>query len=440
MKRTWLPAAGPLRGVVRVPGDKSISHRAVLFAAMARGTSRLSGVLDSADVRCTIAAVRALGATVEECGSDETGLSLAVTGWGPRGPVEPAGPVDCGNSGTTARLLLGLLAGWPIQVTLVGDDSLSRRPMRRVIVPLAAMGASFESDDGCLPITIRGSSSPRALRYDSPHGSAQVKTAVLLAGLRARGSTSVQEPVLSRDHTERMLPVFGVAVQSDQKARWCGLTGPAQLAAHDVAVPGDPSSAAFLLGAAALVPGSEVELVDVALNPTRAGAVGVLQRMGASIDVSPGAPLGDEPVGTLMVRHVAGLKATRVTADEVPSLVDEVPLLAVVATAAEGTTHFAGIGELRVKESDRLEAIAAGLSALGVTVRHGVDRLEVDGPGTLHAAPLDSLGDHRLAMAWAVAALAADGGVEIDRWDSVDVSYPGFAADLDRLLAGEPPL
>ena len=435
MRRIWSHAPGPLRGSVRVPGDKSISHRAVLFAALAGGTSRLTGVLDSADVRTTIAAVRALGAQVDERGRDETGLSLEVTGWGSRGPVAPDGPVDCGNSGTTARLLLGLLAGWPREVTLVGDDSLSRRPMRRVMVPLAAMGARFTSDDGRLPVSVRGAAAPKALFYDSPHGSAQVKTAVLLAGLRARGTTSVREAVPSRDHTETMLPAFGVPVLRDPDAGWCGLDGPARLVAHDLSVPADPSSAAFLVGAALIMPGSELEIREVTLNTTRTGFVRVLQRMGANLAVESVSTLGAEPVGTIRARSTAHMTGTLVTAEEVPSLIDEVPLLAVVACAAQGTTRFEGVAELRVKESDRLEAIAEGLGALGVQVRQGPDWLEVDGPAALHEASLDSRGDHRLAMAWAVAALTADGDVEVERWDAVDVSYPAFAEDLSGLFA-----
>lgn len=428
------PAAGPLRGEVRVPGDKSISHRAVLFSAMSDGSCRLAGVLDSADVGATIRAVRSLGAFVEVTDRAAEGLELIVRGWGSRGPLSPFDAVDCGNSGTTSRLLLGLLAGWDVDVTLDGDESLRRRPMKRVTDPLAAMGASFSArDNDYLPVTVHGRDL-RALRYEMPVASAQVKTAVLLAGLRAQGRTTVLEPAPSRDHTERLLPAFGVGVGRDAADHSCWVDGPASLMASDLAVPGDPSSAAFLAGAALLVPGSDVLLTGVALNPTRTGFARVLQEMGADIGTESLRAVGAEPMGSLRIRS-SGLRGVTVGAEQVPSLIDEVPLLAVVASQAEGTTRFEGVGELRVKESDRLSAIADGLSALGATVRSGDDWLEIDGPAALHLASVDSLGDHRLAMAWAVAALAADAPVAIERWEAIEVSYPGFEEDLARLGA-----
>lgn len=432
MNRTVTPATTPLHGSVRVPGDKSVSHRAVLFAAMSEGTSELTGVLDSEDVRSTIGAVRALGAAVEEVAQQGGGLHLRVTGWGSAGPAQPAGPIDCGNSGTTCRLLMGVLAGWPVTVTLTGDASLSKRPMKRVATPLEAMGARFDTTDGHLPLTIHGATL-RATKYDSPVASAQLKSAVLLAGLRAEGTTTVTEPAPSRDHTERLLPAFGVpAVHEGLSASVTGLAVPT---ATDVAVPADPSSAAFLAGAALIVPGSDVTLTDVALNPTRTGFLRVLERMGADVGISLSPSLGGEEVGDVRVRFRDRLHATTVTAHEVPSLVDEVPLLAVVATAASGTTRFEGVSELRVKESDRLAAIADGLTAMGAIVRTGDDWLEIDGPTHLHGATLPSLHDHRLAMAWAVAALAATGPVTIEGWEAVAVSYPGFADDVARLSA-----
>lgn len=426
------PAGGPLVGTVRVPGDKSISHRAVLFAALSEGTSRLTGVLDSEDVRSTIGAVRVLGARVEVASRATAGLDLSVTGWGERGPLPPKATIDCGNSGTTCRLLLGVLAGWPIVVTLDGDASLRRRPMLRVTTPLTAMGATFTTDDGRLPVTVVGAPL-RALRYESPVASAQVKTAVLLAGVRATGVTTVIEPAPSRDHTERLLPAFGVGVGRDLPANSCWVAGPARLTASDVAVPGDPSSAAFIAGAALLVPGSDVTLPNVALNPTRIGFARVLQRMGADLTCTIGRATGAEPVGEMRVRYSGRLRSTIVRAEEVPSLVDEVPLLAVVAASAEGTTRFEGVSELRVKESDRLRAIADGLTSLGAVVRTGDDWLEVDGSARLHGADVSSLGDHRLAMAWAVAALESDAPVHIEGWEAVAVSYPLFAQDLASL-------
>jgi 3-phosphoshikimate 1-carboxyvinyltransferase len=433
------PATTPLRGTVRVPGDKSISHRAVLFAAMAGGVSRLTGVLDSADVRSSLAAVRTLGASVEiaaECGGV---LDLEITGWGERGPQPPAGPIDCGNSGTTARLLTGILAGWPIEGILAGDESLSARPMGRVTGPLSEMGARFESaKGGRLPLRISGGGL-RGIEYASPVASAQVKSAVLLAGLRAAGTTTVTEPAPSRDHTERLLPAFGVPVATDPASRRASVTGPAVLRAHDVAVPGDPSSAAFFVAAALLVPGSEVTLPDVCLNATRVGFLRALERMGADVGAVPGTTIGAEPVGTITARYTPRLISTTITADEVPSLVDEIPVLALVATRAHGVTCFTGVAELRVKESDRLEAIARALSAFGAHVRTGPDWLEVSGVATLAGATVPSLGDHRLAMAWAVAGLAASGTTTVSGFDATDVSYPGFLGDL-RLLGADVPL
>jgi 3-phosphoshikimate 1-carboxyvinyltransferase len=426
------PASGPLRGTVRVPGDKSISHRAVLFAAMASGTSHLSGVLDSADVRSTIGAVSALGASVFHEATTAAGLTMSVTGWGDAGPTEPTGPIDCGNSGTTCRLIMGVLAGFPVTVTLDGDASLRRRPMGRVAVPLDLMGARIGTTDGRLPVTVTGGGL-RGIAYVSPVASAQVKTAVLLAGLGAAGETSVSEPVLSRDHTELLLPAFGVPVACDVEAVTCAVTGPASVTATDIAVPADPSSAAFMVGAAAIVPGSEVVLPWVALNRTRLGFATVLRRMGADIRIAEGLSVGSEPVGTLTTRYRPGLTATTVAADEVPSLIDEIPLLAVVACSAHGTTRFEGVGELRVKETDRLASICEQLGRLGAVTRCGDDWLEVDGPVQVHGGTLDSLGDHRLAMSWAVASLVASGAVEIDDFDAVAVSYPRFAEDLAAL-------
>lgn len=442
------PTTRPLSGRVRVPGDKSISHRAVLFGAMAEGTTRVSGVLDSADVRSTVAAVTALGASVWLEHGDDGALAGEVTGWGERGPASPDAPIDCGNSGTTARLLLGVLAGWDATVTLVGDESLSRRPMARVTDPLTAMGGRFETETGTLPITVRGM--PLVGRdYASPVASAQVKTALLLAGLRADGRTTVTEPAPSRDHTERLLPAFGVAVgrAAEHNAAW--VDGPARMLATHVEVPGDPSSAAFWAVAACIVPGSEVTIEGMALNPTRTGFLAVLERMGADVSVAPGSTTGAEAAGDVTVRAPDGLLGTTVTAQEVPSLIDEIPVLAIAAACARGTTVFDGVAELRVKESDRLAAIAEGLGAMGVTTRAGHATLEIDGVGSdtrdsvaqagrlesgrLGACELDSLGDHRLAMSWAVAGLASDRGITVRGFEAVDVSYPRFLEDLARL-------
>lgn len=434
MRRIFGPGSAPLVGTVDVPGDKSLSHRAVLFAAMADGMSHVSGVLDSEDVRSTIDAVRALGAYVDLQPASDGSLAGEIDGWGAYGPTEPQDDIDCGNSGTTARLLMGVLAGWPITVTLTGDESLSRRPMRRVTEPLAEMGARFHtSDAGTLPVTVQGAEELKPFSFASPVASAQVKSAVLLAGLRAKGGVRVVEPACSRDHTERLLPAFGVELKHAPETCSASLCGPQQLVACDVDVPRDPSSAAFMVAAALLVSGSRIEMAGVSLNPTRIGFLRVLQRMGARIDIAETPSAGAEPVGTITVSYTPGLAATTVTADEVPSLVDEVPVLALVATAASGTTRFEGVGELRVKESDRLAAIEEGLTALGATVRSGEDWLEVDGRVQLHGGELDSLGDHRLAMTWALAGLAADEPVDVEGYEAVGVSYPLFGSDLESL-------
>jgi len=401
---------------------------------MASGRSRLSGVLGSADVLSTIGAVRSLGAGVEVDPQADGSLSVIVDGWDDRGPVSPRGPVDCGNSGTTARLLLGVLAGWPCEVTLTGDASLSCRPMRRVTGPLARMGATFLLAEGdTLPVTVHGAALQGA-DHMLPVASAQVKTALLLAGLRAHGTTRVCEPAASRDHTERMLPAFGVPVACDAASLCVSVDGPAGMHTCDLDVPGDPSSAAFLIAAAVLVDGSDVNLPDVATNATRTGFLRVLRRMGAHIDLIPD-PSEAREVGSLRAFGGVPLIATTVRAAQVPSLVDEVPMLALVATAATGTTRFEGIGELRVKESDRLGALADSLTALGACVRSGPDWLEVDGPCQLHGATLDSLGDHRLAMTYALAGLIASDAISIRRFEAIDVSFPGFLQALIALGA-----
>lgn len=434
MEHTSEPRQTPLTGSIAVPGDKSLSHRAVLFSAMAAGTSILSGVLDSADVRTTIGAVSALGAGVESVAADDGSLAISVSGWGAFGPGEPTAPIDCGNSGTTARLLLGVLAGWDIEVTLTGDESLSRRPMERVTGPLEHMGAICKTVDGHLPVTVAGGGLV-PLVYDSPVASAQVKTAIILAGLRAEGRTVVREPAPSRDHTERLLPAFGVEVGRDAALGSCWVDGPAELAPADIAVPGDPSSAAFIAVAAALVPGSDVVIERLSLNPTRIGFVEVMRRMGADIESRITHESGGEPVGSLRVRYSPGLRATVVTPAEIPSLVDEVPVLALLASGASGETRFEGVGELRVKESDRLAAIVDGLGALGGGARAEEDTLLVTGPAQLDGGvTLDSLGDHRLAMVWTIAGLVAREPVTVTRFEAIDVSYPRFLDDV-RLLS-----
>jgi 3-phosphoshikimate 1-carboxyvinyltransferase len=438
MRHTVEPTSTPLRGTITVPGDKSVSHRAVLFSAMAEGVSHARGVLDADDVRSSIEAVRGLGATVDIAETPRRGLDLTITGWGVDGPRPSGGVVDCGNSGTSARLLLGILAGWPgLTVTITGDGSLVRRPMRRVTDPLCEMGASFDSEDGRLPITVHGATL-QAGSFRLPVASAQVKSAVILAATRAEGPTEVYEPAHSRDHTELMLPGYGVEVQVNAADNGVRIVGPATLRACDLVVPGDASSAAFLAVAAAILPGSDVHVTGVSMNPTRAGYIKALDRLGVSLEIRVTGKAAFEPVGDLRIRGGRDLGPLDIVAADVPSLVDELPILAVAAACAHGVSRFKGIGELRVKESDRLAAIADGLTALGVTVRDGDDWLEIHGrpDERFRAAELESLGDHRLAMAWAVAALRADGPVTIDDFDAVSVSYPAFADAIAELRAG----
>ena len=427
--------ANPLRGAVRVPGDKSISHRAVLFSAMAEGTSRLAGVLDSADVRSSIGAVRALGAEVSLEKQPDGSLAGTVTGWGERGPAQPEGPIDCGNSGTTVRLLMGVLAPWGISADLTGDASLRRRPMRRIADPLALMGARFAPEGAkTLPLTIEGTRSLRALDYDSPVASAQLKTAILLAGIFASGTTSVHEPAPSRNHTELMLPGFGVRVEAAPGE--ASVAGGQKLHACDVDVPGDPSSAAFAACAAAIRPESSVRIENVSLNPARIGFVRVLERMGADVSVTPTGTTGEEPCGTISIAYTPRLHSCEVEGREIASLVDEVPVLALVAAHAEGETVFHEVGELRVKETDRLAAVIDGLALIGVRAWAEGDDLHIEGrPGfTVPEGVLfDSLGDHRLAMTWSLVGFTGNAPVRVRDFEAVRVSYPNFRADIERL-------
>lgn len=441
MERTVRPAARGLRGTLRVPPDKSVSHRAVMLGAMAEGESVLHDVLASDDVASTISCVESLGAEVTEApaagDAHPLGRDLRVRGWGGDGPTAPSDEallLECGNSGTTARLLAGVVAGWPVRCRFTGDDSLSRRPMERIARPLRRMGAEVSlSEGGTLPMEVVGGDlSP--VEWDSTVASAQVKTCVAFAALRASGTTCVSEPAASRDHTERMLPCFGVDVE--RSAGGFCVTGPVVPRACELRVPGDPSSAAFIIAGALMVPGSEVVLEDVMLNPTRTGYLAVLERMGAAIEVLDFCESAGEPVGSIHVRYTEGLRSTVVGEDEIPSLIDEVPVLALIAARAEGETVFDGVGELRVKESDRLAAIAGALRAFGVSVDEDQDTLRVTGPSSLSGARVSSLGDHRLAMTYHVAGLAAESPVLIEGYEAVTVSYPAFAEDI-AMLTGD---
>ena len=429
------PLARPLSGAGRVPGDKSISHRSVLFSAMAEGTSHVSGVLDSADVRSSIGAVRALGAEVNLEKRPDGSLAGDIRGWGGLGPSQPEGAIDCGNSGTTVRLLMGVLAPWDITVELTGDDSLRRRPMRRIAAPLELMGARFAPEGATtLPLSITGTRGLAAISYDSPVASAQLKTAILLAGIFAAGTTSVHEPAPSRNHTELMLPGFGVDVEAAPGE--ASVAGGQSLHACDVDVPGDPSSAAFMACAAALRPDSAIDIENVSLNEARIGFARVLERMGADITLNPMGSAGEEPCGTISVSYVEHLRSCEVVGREIASLVDEIPVLALVAAHAEGTTVFHEVGELRVKETDRLAAILEGLSKLGVRAWAEGDDLHIEGkPGLVVPEGLvfDSLGDHRLAMTWSLVGFTGAHPVSIRDFEAVRVSYPGFRADIERL-------
>jgi 3-phosphoshikimate 1-carboxyvinyltransferase len=427
--------AGPLRGTIRVPGDKSISHRALMLSALAVGESRISGLLEGEDVLATAAAMRAMGAQVERTGDGE----WRVHGVGLGGLLQPAQALDMGNSGTSTRLLMGLIASHPITAEFTGDASLSGRPMGRVIEPLSLMGASFvASEGGRLPLALRGASPAVPITYRLPVASAQVKSAILLAGLNTPGITTVIEPVPTRDHSERMLKGFGGNLTVDVDAagtRTIRITGEAELRPQQIEVPGDPSSAAFFIVAALLVPGSDLTVANVGLNPTRAGLIEVLRQMGGSIEVLNPREVGGEPVADLRVR-ASPLKGIEIDPTIAPSMIDEYPILFVAAALAEGKTVTSGLDELRVKESDRLAVMAAALTAAGARVTETVDGLTIDGTG---GEPLEGGGpiathlDHRIAMSMAVAGLASYHGVEVDDTRPIATSFPAFELLLDGL-------
>jgi 3-phosphoshikimate 1-carboxyvinyltransferase len=412
----------PLRGRIAVPGDKSISHRAVLLAAIARGASTITGLNDGDDVARTVAAVRLLGARVDIDAGD--GTRVEVEGYGWDGLTEPADTIAAGNSGSTARMGAGLCAAVTGLSVISGDVSLRRRPMLRVVAPLRAMGASIEGRDhgDHLPLSIRGAPLT-GMDHDLSVASAQVKTALLLAGMSATGSTSVTEPLRSRDHTELMLAAAGVDVRVDNTTVTVG--GGQEPLPREWTVPGDVSSALFLVVAACLVPGSELTIAKVGLNPTRSAALDVLATMGADISIEPHDPVSGEAIGDVTVRY-APLQATTVPAQKVPSLIDEIPILAVAAAHAEGETTFHGVGELRAKESDRVATIVEGLTGLGGEADAGGDTLVVRGPVTLDGGRIRSHGDHRIAMAFAVAGLMSRAPVKVEGWSSVETSFPTF--------------
>lgn len=418
----WISArGGPLRGELRVPGDKSVSHRAIMLASLADGSSRIDGFLEGEDTRATVRAFAAMGVRIE---TPDAGRRM-VHGVGLDGLHSAGSPIDCGNAGTGMRLLCGVLAGQSFDSLLVGDASLSRRPMRRVIDPLMRMGAVIDAGpDGVPPLRVRGGASLKGIDYTPPMASAQVKSAVLLAGLYAKGETIVREPRPTRDYTERMLAAFGWPMTfSPGLAR---LGGGYRLRATDIKVPADFSSAAFFIVAASIVPGSELYLSDVGMNPRRTGLLDVLASMGADIVRTNQRELAGEPVADLIVRH-APLHGVDVPEQHVADMIDEFPVLFVAAAAARGTTRIRGAAELRVKESDRIQVMAEGLRTLGIEVTETNDGAEIVG-GTLAGGRLDARGDHRCAMSFAVAGLLAGADVHIADCDNVATSFPGFVA------------
>ncbi len=421
-----IDAAASLRGHIAVPGDKSVSHRSVLLGAISEGETSVRGFGRSADTESTIAAVRALGVTVRDDDVD----ALRVEGAGLRGLRAPGGAIDCGNSGTSLRLLAGILAGQEGSFELTGDDSLRRRPMERVAGPLREMGARIETTDGTPPLTIEGGEL-KGIRYELPVASAQVKSAVLLAGLYAAGRTTVVEPLPTRDHTELMLEAAGVTIRRQQRRI---SVGPAErLRLGEVVVPGDFSAAAPFLVAASLLPGSELTIHDVGLNPRRTGLLAVLARMGARITIFHRHKSGGEPVGDVEVRS-AELVATAVAAGEVPLMVDELPLFALAAACARGVSTVEGARELRVKETDRIETVTTSLRALGVRIAATEDGFTVRGvPTRFRGGSMGSHGDHRIAMLGAAAGLVSRDGVELGEPEAVAVSFPGFFELLDSV-------
>ena len=416
--------SGPLRGELEVPGDKSVGHRAVIMGSVARGETRIDNMSAGADNSSTVAAFRSMG--VEFRREADT---LCIEGKGWDGLQAPPETVDCGNSGTTMRLLTGLLAGRPFDVTLDGDGSLRSRPMKRVIEPLTRMGARVTGNDGRAPLEIHGQPL-HGVDYSSPVASAQVKSAVLLAGLQAQGETRFEEPYRSRDHTEIMARGFGASVESNGREVVVG--GGQELSGTRLRVPGDVSSAAFLMVAAAVMPGSDVSILRVGCNPTRGGVIEVLRAMGADIEVTRAWEEAGEPVADFRVRG-GELRGTEVPPELAPRTIDEYPVLFVAAALAGGSTRFRDVGELRFKESDRIATMSRELSKMGVRMEVNGDDVSVEGGRKLEGASVESHGDHRVAMALAVAGLSARGGIALSGEECVKVSFPGFFESLEKI-------
>ena len=444
--------AARLRGTLRLPGDKSISHRALMLAALAEGVSTIRGASDGGDVRSTAGIAAALGAIVERRHADDPTVDYRIESPGADRLSQPRRTLDCGNSGTSLRLFAGILAGLPLRAVLDGDESLRRRPVARIIEPLRSMGAVLtgRQNDSLPPVAVAGRRVLRAIDFAPTVPSAQVKSAVLFAALHAEGVTTIREEVTTRDHTERMLRARGVAVETvrddgSPSRSVVRLAGGGRVQAIDERVPADVSAAAFWLVAGAIHPDAELTLLDVGVNPTRRAIIDLLRRMGADIDERPAestsaaaaeAPVGDgaEPRANLTVRS-SELRGVELDASDVAAAIDEIPVLCLAATAARGVTAVRGAGELRHKESDRVAGIAAGLAALGARVEVAGDDIAIHGGAPLHGALVDSLGDHRLAMTFGVAGLIAVGETRVSDAGSAAISYPDFFADLERVRA-----
>lgn len=411
---------GCLQGELNIPGDKSISHRALMFSALAEGRSEIRDFLAGEDTLATEAALKALGVNIQH----QSATDLVVEGVGLHGLKNPEQSLDLGNSGTSTRLLAGILAGAGIDCEIIGDASLMTRPMRRIVEPLRQMGANISaSDDGTLPLTIAEASSLKAIDYLCPVASAQLKSCLLLAGLYAEGETIIHEPAVSRDHTERMLQAFGVTIRQDSLS--VSLRGGQRLQATDIVVPADISSAAFFIVGAAIAPGSDVLLPQVGVNPTRHAIVTILQNMGADITLSNQTMLGGEPVADIRVRS-SRLRGIEIPQNLVPIAIDEFPIIMIAAAVAEGNTILRGAKELRVKESDRIKAVVEGLTAVGIEVKEYDDGMQVKG-GQIIGGAVNSYTDHRIAMSFAMAALAAQDVIRINDCQNVATSFPGFS-------------
>jgi 3-phosphoshikimate 1-carboxyvinyltransferase len=426
MNKAIVKHANGLRGTIQIPGDKSISHRAVMFGAIAEGTTTVEGFLPGEDCLSTIDCFRKLGVSIEQ-----EGEKVTIEGRGWEGLSEPSEILDVGNSGTTTRLMLGILATRPFHSVVIGDDSIAKRPMARVTNPLREMGSIIDGRENgnYTPLSIRGGQT-KGIAYQSQVASAQVKSAILLAGLQSSGITSVSEPALSRDHTERMLEAYGVKVKRD------GLTvsveGGQSLTAQHIVVPGDISSAAFFLVAAAIVPDSEITLEGVGLNPTRSGIIEVLEKMGAAMSIHNERLAGGEPLADITI-STSSLTGIEIEGDLIPRLIDEIPIIAVLATQAEGKTVIRDAEELKVKETNRIDTVVSELSKLGATITATDDGMIIEGRTPLTGAIVNSFGDHRIGMAMAIAGLITEGDVTIERSEAIAVSYPSFFEHINSL-------